>query len=100
MIMIIRVGLCCLKVIDMSSATEYVVKIRDKEIVIDEKVLGVLREYLKTPMGLEELAEKLGLESWEEAYEFIKAIPAWILWTPPSMWKYRKEWIARGKSSQ
>jgi hypothetical protein len=87
-------------VVEMSSATEYVVKVGDKEIVIDEKVLTVLREYLKTPMGLEELTEKLGLESWEEAYEFIKAIPAWILWTPPSMWKYRKEWIARGKSSQ
>ena len=100
MITIIRVGLRCLKVVEVSSATEYIVKVGDKEIVIDEKVLAVLREYLKTPMGLEELAEKLGLESWEEAYEFIKAIPAWILWTPPSMWKYRKEWIARSKSSQ
>ncbi|MEM0377904.1 MAG: hypothetical protein QXP68_02660 [Thermosphaera sp.] len=79
----------------MSSEQEYVVKIGEKEIVVDEKVLEVLREYIKTPMGLEELAEKLGLEGWEEAYEFLKAIPAWILWTPPSMWKYRKEWIAR-----
>lgn len=77
----------------------YVVKVRDKEVVIDEKVLQVLREYIKTPMGLEELAEKLGLESWEEAYEFIKAVPAWIMWTPPSLWKYRRRWLASKQSS-
>mgnify|MGYP001772592856 CR=1 FL=1 len=72
----------------------FVVKVGEKEIPVDEKLLAVVEEYLKTPMSLEELAEKLGLESWEEAYEFIKALPAWIMWTPPSLWKYRKKWVA------
>jgi hypothetical protein len=72
----------------------FIVKVRDKEIEVDEKVLSIVQEYLKTPMSLEELAEKLGLESWEEAYEFLKAMPAWIMWTPPSLWKYRKKWVA------
>lgn len=84
----------------MEDEVIYAVKVRDKEIVIDEKVLTVLREYLKTPMGLEELAEKLGLESWEEAYEFIKAIPAWILWTPPSLWKYRVRWLSEKEKAE
>ncbi|MEM1629061.1 MAG: hypothetical protein QXP02_05575 [Desulfurococcaceae archaeon] len=78
----------------MSEERVFAVKVRDKEIVIDENVLKIVHEYVKTPMGLEELAEKLGLESWEEAYEFIKALPAWIMWTPPSMWKYRKQWVS------
>jgi hypothetical protein len=81
------------RVINVSSEPVYVVKVGDKEVVIDEKTLEVLQEYVKTPMGLEELAEKLGLESWEEAYEFIKAVPAWILWTPVSLWRHRKKWI-------
>jgi len=77
----------------MSEEPVFTVKVGDKEVVIDEKTLSILQEYVKTPMGLEELAEKLGLEGWEEAYEFIKAIPAWILWTPPSLWRSRKKWI-------
>ncbi|MCY0867779.1 MAG: hypothetical protein OWQ48_00900 [Desulfurococcus sp.] len=77
----------------MSGEPVYVVRVGGKEIVIDEKTLSVLQEYIKTPMGLEDLADKLGLEGWEEAYEFIKAIPAWVLWTQPSLWKYRKKWI-------
>lgn len=84
----------------MESELIYAVKVRDKEIAIDEKVLSVLREYIKTPMGLEELAEKLGLESWEEAYEFIKAIPAWILWTPPSLWKHRTRWLSEKEKAE
>jgi hypothetical protein len=66
---------------------EYRVNIGEKEIVIDENVLQVLRRYVHTEMSLEELAARLGLESWEEAYEFIKKVPAWILWTSPTLWK-------------
>ncbi|ADV64888.1 hypothetical protein [Desulfurococcus mucosus] len=77
----------------MSGERVYVVKVGEKEIPIDEKTLSILHEYVKTPMGLEELAEKLGLEGWEEAYEFIKSVPAWILWTPPSLWTHRRKWI-------
>jgi len=82
-----------------SKKVVYVVKVGDKEIEINEDTLKIIREYLHRPMSLEELAEKLGLESWEEAYEFIKKIPAWIMWTPPSLWKYRVEWVeGRGSS--
>ena len=77
----------------------FVVKVRDREIPVDEKVLSIVQEYLKTPMSLEELASKLGFESWEEAYEFIKALPAWIMWTPPSLWKHRKKWLVEKMQS-
>jgi hypothetical protein len=78
---------------------QYVVRVGDKEIVLNEQILEIIHEYLHRPMSLDELAEKLGLESWEEAYEFIKKIPAWIIWTPPALWKYRTEWIVRKKES-
>ncbi len=63
------------------------VKAGDKEIVIDEQVLTILRRYRTTEMTLEELASALGLESWEEAYDFIKNVPAWILSIEPTQWK-------------
>jgi len=71
-------------------AEEIKIKVGNKEIVITEETLNILREYARTQMTLEELAEKLGLESWEEAYEFVKKIPAWLLWTPPTLLKIRK----------
>lgn len=82
-----------MKVKDMAEEEKYVVKVGDKEVEINEETLKIIRQYLRTPMSLEELAEKLGLESWDEAYEFIKKVPAWIIWTPPSLWKYRLLWI-------
>ncbi|ADI32327.1 hypothetical protein [Staphylothermus hellenicus] len=78
-------------------APKYVVRVGDKEIEINEETLEIIREYLHRPMSLDELADKLDLESWEEAYEFIKKIPAWIIWTPPALWRYRTEWISRRK---
>ncbi len=66
-----------------------VVRVRDKEVAINEETIKVLKDYIHKPMSLEELAEKLGLDSWDEAYEFIKKVPGWIMWTPPSLWKYR-----------
>ncbi|ABN70322.1 hypothetical protein Smar_1228 [Staphylothermus marinus F1] len=74
---------------------KYVVRVGDKEIEINEETLEIIKEYLHRPMSLDELADKLNLESWEEAYEFIKKVPAWIIWTPPALWKYRSEWISR-----
>ena len=73
-----------------------VVRVGDRDIEIDEDVLQILHEYVHTPMSLEKLAEKLGLEGWEQAYEFIKKVPAWVLWTPSSMWKIRRAKGARG----
>jgi hypothetical protein len=78
---------------ESSGEVLFVVKVREKEIPIDERVLSIIQEYVKTPMSLEELARKLGLESWEEAYEFVKALPAWVMWTPPTLWKHRKKWL-------
>jgi hypothetical protein len=63
------------------------IKIGDKELVIDAKLLTVLKRYVSTEMTLEELARELGLNGWEEAYELVKKIPAWIMWTPFTMWE-------------
>ncbi|MEM0020962.1 MAG: hypothetical protein QW039_06645 [Fervidicoccaceae archaeon] len=64
-----------------------VIKISDAEIPITEDLLKILKKYVMTQMTLEELARELGLESWEKAYEFIKAVPAWLIWTPFTMWE-------------
>jgi len=74
----------------MSEEAVFKVKAGDKEVVIDEEVLSILQRYVKTDMTLEELARKLGLDSWEEAYDFIKNVPAWILWIQPTLWKTLK----------
>lgn len=71
----------------------FTVKVGEKEIELTDEVLETLYEYVHTAMPLEKLAERLGLESWEEAYEFIKNIPAWILWIPPLMWKHRRKLV-------
>jgi len=74
----------------VSEEKVYKVRVGEKEIVIDEQVLGVLQRYVKVEMTLEQLAAELGLEGWEEAYEFVRKVPAWILWIPPTMWKTMK----------
>ncbi|BAN89618.1 hypothetical protein [Aeropyrum camini] len=71
----------------MSEEGVFKVSVGDKEIVIDEKILEILRRYRTTEMSLDQLAAALSLESWEEAYEFVKNIPAWILSIEPSQWK-------------
>jgi len=63
------------------------IKVGNKEIPIDSKLLATLRRYVSTEMSLEQLAKELGLEGWEEAYELVKKIPAWIMWTPFTMWE-------------
>jgi hypothetical protein len=70
---------------------EYVVVIGEKQVFITPEILEVIHEYLHRPMSLEELARKLGLETWEEAYEFIKRVPAWIMWMPVHLWRLRLE---------
>jgi len=74
----------------MASEGVFKVKAGDKIVEINEDVLGVLQRYVKTEMTLEELAAKLGLDSWEEAYDFVKNVPAWILWIQPTLWKTLK----------
>ncbi len=66
----------------------YFVKVGDREIELTPDVLEIIHEYIHRPMSLEEFASKLGLETWEDAYIFIKRVPAWIMWTPVSLWRY------------
>ena len=75
----------------MAGETVFKVKAGSKVVEINEEVLSILQRYVKTEMTLEELASKLGLDSWEEAYDFIKNVPAWILWIQPTLWKTLRE---------
>ncbi len=73
---------------------ELVVKLSSgKEIPLDENTLAVIYKYIRSEYSLDQLARDLGLENWEEAYEFIKRIPAWIAWTPSSFFEYTKRRI-------
>ncbi len=71
--------------------SKYRVVIGEKTINITPSILEVIHEYLHRPMSLEELAAKLGLETWEEAYEFIKNIPGWTMWMPSTLWRRKLE---------
>ncbi len=64
-----------------------------KEVPIDESTLSIVYKYIRSEYTLEELARDLGLENWEEAYDFIKRLPAWIAWTPSSFFEYTKRRI-------
>ena len=64
-----------------------------KEIPIDEATLSIVYKYIRSVYTLEMLARDLGLDNWEEAYEFIKKLPAWIAWTPSSFFEYTKRRI-------
>ncbi len=68
-----------------------VVEVGDKKIEINEDIVKILNEYARTEYNLERLAEALDLESWEEAYEFVKKVPAWILWVSPTLFRLEKE---------
>ncbi len=58
-----------------------------REVEINEEAVTVLNEYVRTQITLEEMTRRLGLTSWEEAYELIKQVPAWVMWTPISIYK-------------
>lgn len=58
-----------------------------REVIIDDEAIKALNEYVRTQLTLEQLAKRLGLSGWEEAYELIKQVPAWIMWTPLPIYK-------------
>ncbi len=60
-------------------SSENIIKVGGKQIVINDEVLLKVRKYVNTEMNLDELSKELGLDGWEEAYEFIKKVPAWML---------------------
>ncbi|NPA84396.1 MAG: hypothetical protein GXO07_00120 [Crenarchaeota archaeon] len=64
-----------------------------KEVELTEEVLRKVRVYLRTEYSLEKLAEELGLNGWEEAYEFVKKMPAWLVWVPPTLLRYKMRMI-------
>jgi len=70
-----------------------------KEVLVTEDVLGTVYKYMRFSLTLEELARELGLESWEEAYDFVKRFPVWVAWTPPSFFRYIKEKLCVEKKS-
>jgi len=79
---------------------ELVVKLsNNKEIKVDKETLTIINKYIRFEYTLEALARDLGLDSWEEAYEFIKKLPAWLAWTMPSLFEYEKERICREAQS-
>lgn len=75
----------------MTVCYKYVIKVGNKEIEIDERVVKILNTYVRTETSLEKLAEELGLDDWSEAYEFVKKVPAWIMWAPSLLWKKELE---------
>ncbi|MCS7107879.1 MAG: hypothetical protein RMH77_04480 [Sulfolobales archaeon] len=81
--------------------SELVIKLSNgKEVKIDRDALEAINKYVRFEVSLEALAKELGLESWEETYELIKKIPAWIAWTPPSVFNYEKERLINKLKSQ
>jgi hypothetical protein len=73
------------EVIDMET---FKVKLSSgREVEINEEAVAVLNEYVRTQMTLEEMVRKLGLNSWEEAYELVKQVPSWVMWNPLPIYK-------------
>jgi len=83
------------------SEERFVIRVGEKEIEVNEETLRILRRYKRTEMTLEQLAAALGLDSWEEAYELVKKIPAWLLDIEPTMWRtiYKKAVLGRAEKS-
>jgi len=83
------------------SEERFVIRVGEKEIEINEETLRILRRYKRTEMTLEQLAAALGLDSWEEAYELVKKIPAWLLDVEPTMWRtiYKRAVLGRAERS-
>lgn len=75
---------------------ELVIKLSSgKEITVSRELLEVINKYIRFEYTLEKLAKDLALESWDEAYEFVKKLPAWLAWMPPSFYEYQKNSLCR-----
>ena len=73
---------------------ELVVKLSNgKEVPFDQDTLAIIYKYIRSEYSLEALARDLGLDNWEEAYDLVKRLPAWIAWTPSSFFEYTKRRI-------
>ncbi len=71
--------------------SELIIKLSNgKEVRIDKSALEAINKYVRFEVSLETLTKELNLDSWEEAYELVKKIPAWIAWLPPSFFDHEK----------
>ena len=61
-----------------------------REVILDDEAIRALNEYVRTQLTLEQLAKRLGLSGWEEAYELVKQVPAWVMWTHLPIYKKLK----------
>jgi len=68
----------------MSKQEEFAVRVRGKEIPITETLYETVHEFYKSATTLDTLADRVGLDGWEEAYELVSGIPQWLLWLTPS----------------
>ncbi|MEM1623114.1 MAG: hypothetical protein QW543_03135 [Sulfolobales archaeon] len=68
----------CVPVVRLSSG---------KEVPLTKDVVALLNRYVHSEYSLEKLATDIGVEDWGEAYEFIKKVPAWIMWVQPSYYE-------------
>lgn len=67
----------------MSKQEEFVVRVHGKEIPITDTLYETVHEFYKSGSTLDSLADKVGLDGWEEAYELVSGIPQWLLWLTP-----------------
>lgn len=68
----------CVPVVRLSSG---------KEIALTKDVVALLNRYVHSEYSLEKLAADIGVEDWGEAYEFVKKVPAWIMWVQPTYYE-------------
>ncbi|MCS7099642.1 MAG: hypothetical protein RMH84_06735 [Sulfolobales archaeon] len=68
----------CVPVVKLSSG---------REIAVTKEVVALLNRYVHSEFSLEKLAADLGVEDWSEAYEFIKKVPAWVMWIQPTYYE-------------
>lgn len=72
-------------------------KFGNKELEINLELYRVIQDYLKNSYTLDVLAEKLGLDGWSEAYEFVAALPQWVFWFTESQ---LQEYLSRPRQEQ
>ncbi|MEM2301550.1 MAG: hypothetical protein QXR14_04995 [Sulfolobales archaeon] len=76
------------------------VEVGGKRIEVNEDIVRILNNYVKMEYSLERLAQDLGLESWEQAYEFVKKVPAWIMWISPTIFSLERQRCGSGKKPE
>jgi hypothetical protein len=64
----------------MSKNVEPTIKIGEKEVELNEDLYKIIHEHYRTGGTLDRLAEQLGLEGWDEAFQLVAGLPQWVLW--------------------